>query len=308
LVGPYFQGIAAYVQNRLDEAGAALSAVLEDGGAANAEYFAQGVLAMASLHQARGEPEMANELVHRLLKSSLQTGNGSALECAQAFEAELALRQGKLAIAKKWADQYDPEPLIPFYRFHAPQLTLARIRLAEGDRGEARRLLARLEAWVRQIHNVRFLIEVLAVQASLYQQESNETVALERLGEAVTLARPGNVVRVFPDSAPGLEVLFGRLALDADGVLFVRRILAAFGGDNRQAKEPAPPVGLIGTVSRRELEILKLMALHLTNKEIGERLYIAPETVKKHARNLYEKLAVGSRREAVAKARGLGFL
>ena len=62
------------------------------------------------------------------------------------------------------------------------------------------------------------------------------------------------------------------------------------------------------TLSKREYEVLGLLAQHLTNKEIGGVLFIAPETVKRHAQNIYQKLSVGSRKDAVAKASGLGIL
>jgi len=59
---------------------------------------------------------------------------------------------------------------------------------------------------------------------------------------------------------------------------------------------------------RRELEVLGFLARHLTNREIGSELFISPETVKRHTKNIYLKLSVGGRREAVAKANGLGIL
>ena len=61
-------------------------------------------------------------------------------------------------------------------------------------------------------------------------------------------------------------------------------------------------------LSQREREILGLFADNLTNKEIGDRLFISTGTVKRHAHNIYGKLAVSGRREAVAKATGLGLL
>jgi LuxR family maltose regulon positive regulatory protein len=65
---------------------------------------------------------------------------------------------------------------------------------------------------------------------------------------------------------------------------------------------------LLAPLSKRELEILALLAQRLSNKEIAGRLHISPETVKRHANTIYEKLDVHSRQEAVAKAAGLGVL
>ena len=61
-------------------------------------------------------------------------------------------------------------------------------------------------------------------------------------------------------------------------------------------------------MSPREKEVLALLVGRLTNKEIGERLFISTATVKRHAHNIYEKLNVKGRREAVTKAVGLGLI
>jgi LuxR family maltose regulon positive regulatory protein len=70
---------------------------------------------------------------------------------------------------------------------------------------------------------------------------------------------------------------------------------------------PGPP-SLIEPLSERELEVLQLIAQGLTNKEIASRLYLAPSTVKVHTRNIYGKLAVHNRTQAVKLARDLGLL
>ncbi len=61
-------------------------------------------------------------------------------------------------------------------------------------------------------------------------------------------------------------------------------------------------------LSGRELEILKLITQGLSNREIGERLFLALDTVKGHNRRIFDKLQVQSRTEAIARARELGLL
>lgn len=65
---------------------------------------------------------------------------------------------------------------------------------------------------------------------------------------------------------------------------------------------------LIEPLSERELEVLRLIADGLSNQAIGKRLYIAEGTVKRHVNNIYGKLQVGSRTQAVAVGRELGLL
>ena len=74
--------------------------------------------------------------------------------------------------------------------------------------------------------------------------------------------------------------------------------------------KPSLPLSqpLIEPLSQRELEVLHLVAQGLSNREISERLFLTLSTVKGHNRQLFGKLQVQSRTEAVARARELGLL
>ena len=61
-------------------------------------------------------------------------------------------------------------------------------------------------------------------------------------------------------------------------------------------------------MSARELEILRLIAQGLSNRDIGARLFLALDTVKGHNRRIFDKLQVKSRTEAIARVRELGLL
>ena len=80
---------------------------------------------------------------------------------------------------------------------------------------------------------------------------------------------------------------------------YLDRLLSAPAGD---VERGAPIADTANMLTNRELDVLELMAEWLSNKEIAVRLNVSPETVKMHARNLYRKLEVGGRREAVLKA------
>jgi len=88
--------------------------------------------------------------------------------------------------------------------------------------------------------------------------------------------------------------------------LYLRKLMGAFG--SKSTVQPKPNHLLMSPLSKRELEVLSLIAAGCTNKEIGGKLVIAIGTVKRHTVNIFTKLDVKNRTEAVAKARELGLL
>jgi len=321
-VGHYFVGITQYEQNELSAAEASLLPVVTDPIVPNTEYLAQTAFALALVYEARGQANKARETADFIGDYMLKVRNTDQMALARAFQAELALRQGRLAEAIEWAAQFDPHPFLPMYRFYAPQMTLAKVLIAqrsEDSCAQADDLLTRLEEYLARIHNTRFLTEVLALKALLRAAQGEESVALHTLGRAVTLAQPGGTVRLFVDLGPQIAGLLDRLDLDEEGQRYVGRILTACRDDLQarmggapehavQTKVPAGSQPLHIRLTTRETEILGMLAKRLSNKEIAGQLHISPATVKRHAESIYDKLGVRGRREAAAKAREIGIL
>ena len=280
--------------------------------AAHGFAFLHGAFGLASTHQAQGLVEPARAAAATAVKYALEMNNPAMLADARAFEAHLALLQGREGEAARWAAQADRNiRTAPMPLFYVPDFTLVEILLAQGTPAsleEAARLLARLHEVVQATHNTRFLIEALALQALLHDARRERSAALDALEQAIALAEPGGVIRVFVDLGPRMAALLRQLAAQGVGPAdFIATLLAAFPA----ARDPAPALrqsSLIEPLSERELEVLALLAQRLTNKEIARALSISPMTVKRHSSNIYQKLAVGGRREAVAKAAALGLV
>jgi LuxR family maltose regulon positive regulatory protein len=275
------------------------------------ESYTNSVCGLALTRQALGKETQALETIDEAFGFLLETGNTTQLPLVQASQAEVALMQGRLAVASQWAAKLDPvPPLVPMPWFLAPHLTLVKVWLAQNtpaSQNQARKLLSQLEEYLEGIHNTRFLIETLALQALLDDVTGDQPAAQAALEKALRLAQPGGFIRLFVDLGPGMARLLAQLKVDNGLHTYVEQILPAFRGSQRAAPSIAQGE-LLEPLTNRELQILKLLEERLTNKEIAVQLVITPGTVKGHTSHIYQKLDVKGRRQAVEKARALGIL
>ena len=217
-----------------------------------------------------------------------------------------------------WAQNFETGPLIAPWGPLVPALVAAKILLFSEQADalqKAEEILEEHSVFFESINNIRYQIEALALRAVLCTTYGDDNAGNEFLARAVTLAEPGGFIRLFVNIGPDIVPLLNRLELKEQQLEYVGKILAGFANptDHGQsgsavAEMPKDGAGLLEALSKREREVLNLLARRLTNKEIGEQLFIAPETVKRHAHNIFEKLNVSDRRAARAKAIGLGLV
>lgn len=123
--------------------------------------------------------------------------------------------------------------------------------------------------------------------------------------KALHLGSSGRFIRPFVDCGEPMVQLLQTAAAAGIALDFVTRLLGAFAATEEAGLAPK---ALIEPLSERELEVLRLIAAGLTNREIAEQLVIAHGTAKRHISNIYGKLGVGSRTQVVARARELRLL
>ena len=152
-------------------------------------------------------------------------------------------------------------------------------------------------------------LKALTLEAVAHQAQGDEEMAVDVLGKALALAEPGGFVRLFVDEGRPMAHLLAVAV--ARGVMptYAGKLLAAFETEHPPGADVSPPPQpLIEPLSDRELEVLELVAQGLSNREIGERLFLALDTVKGYNRRIFTKLHVQRRTEAVARARALNLL
>ena len=211
-------------------------------------------------------------------------------------------------------------------------MTLARVLLAQskGERTEhsileAMEFLERLLQAAEEGGRTGSIIEILMLQALAHQTQGDISAALVPLERALTLAEPEGYVRIFVDEGPPMAVLLTKLhehvrkrprATSTNVPLaYIEWLLALLRRERVQEgtsppapSAPTPAQPLLDPLTERELEVLRLIAAGLSNRETAAQLVLALSTVKSYVNTIYGKLQVESRTQAVARARALHLL
>jgi LuxR family maltose regulon positive regulatory protein len=192
-------------------------------------------------------------------------------------------------------------------------LALARVSLASGQADQALILLEPINRGAQAATHIGAAIASLILTALAWQgKPAGLGPALTALEQALELAKPGGYVRVFVDEGQPMQQLLALAIQKGIHPEYIRRLLAAY--DHNSTRSPSQEAGqthppdLIEPLSGRELEVLRLIAAGLTNKEIAQRLYISLRTVKYHTTSILNKLNVNNRAHAAVRARELGLL
>jgi LuxR family maltose regulon positive regulatory protein len=194
-----------------------------------------------------------------------------------------------------------PHWIAPCEELFGPTLTALRFLIRAG---ESRRALEYLPAHIaqadRQLRRLR-LTSLHVLEALAHQASGDHTPAMHALRHAVKLGQPTGALRVFLDEGPACRTLLRELdrdpALDADAADYLARLRAAF--EDAAAPAAAQSVPL----SVREQQILQRLAEGHSNLAVGQQLFLSPNTVKWHLSQIYAKLGVHNRTQAVHVAR-----
>ena len=268
---------------------------------------------LARLQLARGDVSGAAAMLAKAEQTVREQHFVLRMPEVAAAQVLVLLAQGKLDAAAQLAEQ------------HKLPLLQARIQLARGEPSAA---LALLDAFRRQVEAKGWAderLKAMVLQALALYTQGEKDKAVQSLGEALALAEPGGFIRLFVDEGEKMRLLIVdfRFSIEKQPrerepqlVDYVDKLMAAFGQPatvtqsetSNQKSKIQNRKSKIDTLSPRELEILKLIAQGLSNRQISERLFLALSTVKGHSRIIFDKLQVQRRTEAVARARELGLL
>jgi LuxR family transcriptional regulator, maltose regulon positive regulatory protein len=303
LAGPIYAGLGRlfYEYNRMEEAAQNIHWCIElcrQWRDLNLQAVACAML--ARLEQARGNLEEAQKAI----RSTEQIADTRSLSPRQSILvksdlARLWLAQGNLDrlsqyIHKSGLTMYDEIP----YQREPEYVILLRLLLAQGDYAGSLALSQRLLEKVGTCGRMGRVIEILVLQALIYQGRKEPDQALAVLKKAISLAKPERYIRTFVDEGEPMVRLLHLARSRQIETEYVTELLSVM-------EEPAnitqpPSQNLVEPLTARELEVLKLIEAGCSNQEIAEKLVISFTTVKRHISNIYTKLDAKSRTQAVA--------
>ena len=296
-------GLGHYLRNELEDAERCLRGP-------GRRAFPGSELVLARTLHASGRCAEADDIVASVLRAATVGHAGGDARQVLAARAELALRRGDVASAIEWADSVASEAAAAHPMQRPPGIVQAAVLVAAADDARLARadaVLDRVLDRARRRRLVPVVAEACAVRAAAAAARRDDPATVHALSRALELTQRGGAVRTYLDLAPGVLPYLEHPDLPSALRVHARVVAEAIAGNAGRPRTVMRRV-LAEDLTNREEDVLELLADRLTNKEIAQQLHIAPETVKRHLGNVYGKLHVHGRREAVAKARALGLI
>jgi ATP/maltotriose-dependent transcriptional regulator MalT len=248
--------------------------------------------------------------------------------CADSLGSLFALRRSPgdpqvRAMAETWTRKYIPDPSYPFALGIGPyhrdaeficNLNWAKVQNALGHFQEASLFIGPALQAARECGLPYRVAELSVQQALICAGQGHSSAALEELETALDISETHGYSRFFNDG-PELERLLQQAVDKNICAPYVRKMLGSLQTMHTNELDASPALvmggrrsSLVEPLSERELEVLRLLASGLAPAEVAKKLYLSPYTLKAHTQNIYAKLAVHSRIEAINKARELNLL
>ncbi len=299
----HFLGHAYYQWNRLEEAAAHWSTVAKWRYHANFLVYHDAMLGLVLIDHSQGNLSEAQQTLDTLTQVMLEINQVQFTPQLEAFRARLALLRGEVGTATHWLQTGVKPARMSLWFWEANDIDPRQGAHGTGNGRflpESRRLVNLLPAGMRKRRPASGCSSRFGrCGRCWHRRRASKKTALTAAEQAVCLAEPGGYLRLFVELGAEMADLLAQLAARGVAPAYIDRILAVFRADQSLEED---------VLTSRELEILALLQKGLSDKEIAERLVLSVLTVKKHNRNIYQKLGVNGRRQAAAKAKTLNLL
>ena len=318
-------------RNELDSAKSdlneALTVIRQTGRESYPGFVVENLKSLALMLDLCNDTAEADVMIDQAFRRYRRCGNEVVEKQIEALKALMVLRRGgDMSLVNRWVQTSGlTHEDAPSYANEFSHLVLARWLILTMQAKQAVTLLNRLLKAAQEAKRVRSVIEILVLQSLAHQSLGDEAAAMKPLENALILGQPESFVRTFVDEGETVSKLLLEL-LKQKGkrwesekpelLQYVVKLKELFGPSG-----PVPTARVATTesealpwwyvedpLSERELEVLQHVARGLSNQEIADKLFLSAGTVKRHMSNIYQKLDVHSRTQALERARSLKVL
>ena len=274
-------------------------------------------VSLARIQDIQGDFQAAQEILDR---ARIQARNFKASqmddELVDTYQVQLWLRMGEQERAERWVEEVQLLELVntqaPAGRFNPVweirSQTLARLYMSQSDYLAASQVIDPLLEAAQQDQRLRSVIRYLAWQAVLLYLLGKEAAAIKTIDQALSLAEGEVYMRTFLDEGEPMVQLLYAAAAKGFHRDYIGKLLAEFAAEIAVQEQEAGKSELVEPLSKREIEVLELIAAGNSNQEIALQLHISLSTVKGHTSNIYGKLGVHNRTQAVSRGKDLGII
>lgn len=275
------------------------------------QLLTSGNLRLAEIRAAQGDWDGALEAISIAQKAA----QGLHIRYMRRFaplRALIHLQAGDLNAARQWAETLVPEADVKNGQSveFLSQYVLTRLELAEGQLKAALSRAKQLAQNAQDTGELRPLIHAQALQAVILERLGHTSQALDLLQNALVTAEPSGFMRTFLNLGEPLAQLLVKATANGVANNTTQRLLKAFQLEQKSGAIRSAKTGMTLTepLSERELQVLRLLAIHLTRAQIAEQLIISENTVRTHVKNIYQKLGVHTHAEAITQAKEFALL
>jgi LuxR family maltose regulon positive regulatory protein len=279
------------------------------------EHSYRWFVAMAGVREAEGNVAGAIESLDQAQLLYLR-GFFPEVRPIAALKARVLIRQGRLSEGWEWARSRGLQPVGELsYLREFEHLTLARLLIsqfrvlpAENTIQEAEDLLTRLLKAAEAAGRKGSTYEVLVLQALALEAQGQRALAMAHLERALAEAGPEGYVRLFLDDGAPLAPLLAEAAGKDTAPAHTAQLLQSLETAKSQTAIRRTAAPQLEDLSKRELEVLRLLGSSLSGPEIARQLFVSVNTLRTHTKRIFTKLEVNSRREAVRHGKEQGLI
>jgi LuxR family maltose regulon positive regulatory protein len=318
----YLQGIIHFQRNELDEAIECFNQAKKERYILNTRVAIDCIAGLSLAYQLKQLPDKADTELDFLFDFVASLKDTAHKVVADFCRVRLSLMQEDLGTTIRCLkNSFSPDVAAMGFWIENQAVTRCRALIYEGSDSSLQTAEKELNEYLKMNqshHNICQQIDILVLLALVYKKQKRDDNALDSLGQAVIYAAPGGFMRAFIEPGPQMVELLEALIQRKVEKDFIKSLLAchrsvkqtaatdAFDEDEKSLHRVSTDIQpMAAPLTNREIDILINLSKRLSNKEIAQKLFISPETVKRHTINIYRKLDTHNRQEAVTKAQAL---